>query len=71
MANEQHPLATWRKLKDLTQEELGEKLGVSRWMVNRLETGRRRPSWNLAARINSLTAGKVTANDFASLEAAE
>lgn len=71
MANE-HALSVWRKSQDpkLSQEELAEKLGVTRWMVNSIETGRRRPSWDLVDRIISLTAGVVTANDFAR-EAAE
>lgn len=68
MANE-HALTIWRKTKKLSQEELAEKLGVTRWMINRIETGNRRPSWQLAAKISEFTSGKVTANDFASREA--
>ncbi|MBX5131638.1 helix-turn-helix transcriptional regulator [Rhizobium lentis] len=63
MANE-HALAAWRKTKNLSQEELGVKLDISRWMVNSIETGRRQPSWSLMNRIGALTSGAVTPNDF-------
>jgi len=63
MANE-HALTAWRKTKNLSQEELGVKLDISRWMVNSIETGRRQPSWNLMNRITTLTGGAVTPNDF-------
>jgi len=64
MANE-HALSVWRKSKNLSQEEFGERVGVSRWMINRIENGERRPSWDLVDRIRTETRGKVTANDFA------
>jgi DNA-binding XRE family transcriptional regulator len=63
MANE-HALTAWRKNKKLSQEELGVKLEISRWMVNSIETGRRQPSWNLMTKIGVLTNGQVTPNDF-------
>lgn len=63
MANE-HALTVWRKAENLSQAELAEKLGVSRWMVNRLEVGERTPSMALANRLNDLSGGKVTPNDF-------
>ncbi|MGO8242978.1 helix-turn-helix transcriptional regulator [Rhizobium johnstonii] len=63
MAKE-HALTTWRKSKKLSQAEVAEQLGVSRWMVNRLEVGERTPSMALANRLNELSGGKVTPNDF-------
>lgn len=67
MANE-HALAVWRKSKNLSQEEFGERVGVSRWMINRIENGERRPSMELVDRIWIATKGKVKANDFAAVE---
>jgi putative transcriptional regulator len=54
MQNE-HALAVWRKTKNLSQQELAAQIGVTRWMVNRIETGKRKPSLDLALRIQELT----------------
>lgn len=64
MANE-HALTVWRKSQNLTQDELAEKIGVSRWMVNRLEAGERTPSFDLAIKMQELSGGKVKPMDFA------
>lgn len=66
MSNE-HALSIWRNSQKtpLTQEALGEKLGISRWWVNRLEKREATPSFDLALKIENLTGGKVTAKDFA------
>lgn len=63
MANE-HALTTWRKSEKLSQAQVAERLGVSRWTVNRLELGERTPSMALANRLNEISDGKVTPNDF-------
>lgn len=65
MENE-HALTIWRNSQTpvVTQEALGEALGISRWWVNRLETGERKPSFDLAMKIETVTGGKVTAKDF-------
>lgn len=70
MENE-HPLTTWRSAQEpkLSQKDLAEKLGVSRWYVNRLEVGATTPSFSLAMRIENLTG--VSPSAFAKLEAAE
>jgi transcriptional regulator with XRE-family HTH domain len=70
MANE-HALASWRKSNKLSQEEFAVRVGVSRWMINRIETGDRRPSMELVDRIWKATKGKVKANDFAAVETVE
>ena len=64
MAKE-HALSVWRKSQNLTQDELAGKIGVSRWMVNRLEAGERTPSLDLAIKIQKLSDGAVTPIDFA------
>jgi DNA-binding XRE family transcriptional regulator len=66
MPNE-HALTIWRnsQKQPLTQEALGERLGISRWWVNRLEKREATPSFELAIKIEELTGGKVTAKDFA------
>jgi DNA-binding XRE family transcriptional regulator len=59
-----HALTVWRKEQKLSQGEFAEKLGVTRWMVNSIETGRRIPSMNLAIKVQQVTSGAVTPNDF-------
>ncbi|RVQ08889.1 XRE family transcriptional regulator [Sinorhizobium meliloti] len=63
-----HPLAIWRKSRKLSQCELASEVGVSRWMVNRIERGERNPSLKLAIRVQEITGGLVTAKDFAGRE---
>ena len=70
MENE-HALTLWRKShkpKAVTQAALGKALGISRWYVNRLETGNRTPSFDLAMKIERVTGGEVNARDFAKRE---
>lgn len=72
MAKE-HALTIWRNKQNpaVTQEELGEALGVSRWWINRLETGKKKPSFDLAIKLELKTKGAVTAKDFASEQVRE
>lgn len=65
MANE-HALTAWRNSQKpiVTQEALASALGTSRWWINRLETGERTPSFELAVKIETITKGKVTGKDF-------
>lgn len=72
MAKE-HALTIWRNKQNpaVTQEALGEALGVSRWWINRLETGKKQPSFDLAIKLERRTKGAVTAKDFASEQARE
>ncbi|MCZ7856032.1 helix-turn-helix transcriptional regulator [Agrobacterium salinitolerans] len=69
MANE-HALTVWRKSQNLTQDDLAVKLGVSRWMVNRLEVGERTPSFDLAIKIQEISKDAVKPIDFAKRESA-
>jgi len=71
MQNE-HALAIWRKNQSpqLSQKEFAEKIGVSRWMVNRIEAGKRKPSFDVALKIQNLT--EITPSELvAQTEAAE
>lgn len=61
MQNE-HPLAAWRKTKGKSQEDFAVDIGVSRWMVNSIETGRRKPSLDLALKIQDMT--KIAPSDL-------
>lgn len=67
MANE-HALTVWRKSQPLTQKALAEKLGVSRWFINRLEMGEKTPSFSLAIKIQELSDNAVMPVDFAKRE---
>ena len=61
-----HPLAIWRKsqVPPLSQHDIGTLIGVSKWMANAIETGRRKPSRDLIAAISKLTDGKVGFDEF-------
>jgi len=60
-----HPLTKWRTKKKLTQSELAEKLNITRWMVNRIETFERNPSMSLSMKIAEVTQGDVSLDDMA------
>ncbi|MEG0913625.1 MAG: helix-turn-helix transcriptional regulator [Oscillospiraceae bacterium] len=47
-------LKKYRQLKNLTQEQLGEKVGVRRETIMRLEAGKYNPSLKLAIDISKL-----------------
>lgn len=63
-------LATWRKLKGLSQADLAETLGLSnRVSVARYEGGRK-PDAEVLQKIIDVTEGAVTANDWFDVPAA-
>ena len=54
-------LAEWRKLEDLTLQQVGKAVRVSAMSVSRIEKGVQRPAPELAKRIEKLTGGRVSA----------
>ncbi|NTF67938.1 helix-turn-helix transcriptional regulator [Rhizobium rhizogenes] len=62
--NHRHPLKVWRKANGVTQGDMAGILGVSLWMVNAIETGRRVPSFSLVEKIVAATGGAVKPNDL-------
>jgi len=52
---ETHPLAKFRARTGLSQAALAERVGCTRWMINRIEVGARRPSINLLQRLAAET----------------
>lgn len=50
-----HPLAERRKEIGLSQKALAQAVGCQRWMINRIEKRERRPSRDLAVRIQEAT----------------
>ena len=50
-----HPITVWRAGEGLSQKDLAAKLGVTRWSVVAIETGRRKPSFTLVQSIVDLT----------------
>jgi transcriptional regulator with XRE-family HTH domain len=60
----EHPLQKFRGRAGLTVEALARQLGISKSSLSRIENGKQNPSLSLLRRINKITAGKVTANDF-------
>lgn len=59
-------LADYMRINGLSDDAVGEALGVARATVSRLRRGKMVPSFDLAARIHEFTGKKVTPNDFLS-----
>jgi len=55
-----------RAIKDLTQDDLAKKIGVSRQTINSIEKGRYVPSTLLALKLSAIF--EVSVNDFFELE---
>jgi transcriptional regulator with XRE-family HTH domain len=53
--SEQHPLATARMKLGLSQAACAELAGCKRWMINRIEANERRPSPQLAIKLEGIT----------------
>jgi transcriptional regulator with XRE-family HTH domain len=62
-----HPLKIFRKNHQLSQDELADKLGVSKSAISRWENGGRWPNRLIVRKISRITNGAVTANDFVSV----
>lgn len=59
-----HPLTDYREGRGLSQDDLAKLIGVTRWTVNRIECGKRKPSIELVGKIVGLSGGQLSANDF-------
>ncbi len=55
-----------RAIKDLTQDQLAQRVGVSRQTINSIEKGRYVPSTVLALKLSEIF--EVSVNDFFELE---
>ena len=55
-----------RAIKDLTQDDLAKKIGVSRQTINSIEKNRYVPSTVLALKLSAVF--KISVNDFFTLE---
>lgn len=51
----EHPLATARNERGLSQAACAKLVGCKRWMINRIEANERRPSPQLAEKIEAVT----------------
>lgn len=62
-----HPLAAWREAQDppVTQEALAQRVGTSRWTINSIETGRRKPGRDLIVKIVRETGNSVGLEEMA------
>lgn len=62
-----HPLAAWREAQTppLTQDALAKRVGVTRWTINRIEQGERKPSPSLMLRISRETGNTVGLEEMA------
>lgn len=59
-------LKVQRAIKDLTQDDLAKKMGVSRQTINSIEKGRYVPSTVLALKLSEIF--EIPVNDFFKLE---
>lgn len=59
-------LKVQRAIKDLTQDDLAKKMGVSRQTINSIEKGRYVPSTLLALKLSAIF--EIPVNDFFELE---
>lgn len=57
-------IAKARDEAGLSQEKLADLCGVTRWTINRIETGDRDPSLDLMRKIVDALDGRVSLNDF-------
>ena len=64
---QKHPLAVWREAQDppITQSELAQKVGTSRWTINRIEKGDRKPGRKLLLNIARETGNAVGLEELA------
>jgi DNA-binding transcriptional regulator YdaS (Cro superfamily) len=57
-------LAAWLNDRSMSAAEFADKVGVHRSTVGRWIDGEVKPSWDQLPKIQELTAGQVTPNDF-------
>lgn len=57
-------LDEWMLTNEVGDEVLATRVGYDRTTISRIRRGKRRPSWDLAERLQEVTDGKVTPNDF-------
>lgn len=62
-----HPLAAWRETQDppLTQADLARRVDTSRWTINSIEKGRRKPGRELIVKIAKLTGNAIGLEELA------
>jgi transcriptional regulator with XRE-family HTH domain len=58
-----HPLRAWRQAAGISQEELAGKVGTTKSVISRIETGARDASAELLRKIADVTGNQVTPND--------
>lgn len=59
-----HPLKSYRDEVGISAALLGERLGLTRQSIHRIENGRQVPSSEVLRRVETATGGKVTPNDI-------
>jgi len=63
-------LSEYLQLKELTHDQFAELSGVPRPTITRLVKSGARPDWKNMERIRKATGGKVSPNDWASMQEA-
>lgn len=63
-----HPLRQWRKRHKVTLQEMARQIGLSTWIVHRIETGKRRAlTLSEAVAIERATGRQVTLRRLAQM----
>jgi transcriptional regulator with XRE-family HTH domain len=57
-------LKTARKKNGLTQQQLADRVGVTRWWINRIEIGERQASPQVAKKIHAALSNHITLSDL-------
>lgn len=57
-------LKTARKKNSLTQQQLADRVGVTRWWINRIELGERQASPHVAKKIHAVLSNHLSLSDL-------
>lgn len=59
-----HPLTQYRERAGLSQGQVAKQVGVTKWTITSIETGRRTPSFALVSKLVKASNGMLKADDF-------
>lgn len=60
-------LAEYMQWKNLSDDDVAERIGIARATVNRIRRRKLRPGWNTIANLKRMSRGQITADDFTEL----
>ena len=57
-------LADWMSMNGVNDDQMAERVAVDRATISRIRRGKHKPSWPILLRLQEITMGAVTPNDF-------